>query len=67
MARSSTSAMRGMPLAGIAIGGILAGMFLPKLLRSGRLAAKAMGGMTYRSGAPGSSRPQADPAHGRPA
>lgn len=55
--------------AGVAlvIGGVLAGLAFPKLLKSGRRAAKSLGGMKFRSGPPGAGRATADPANGRPA
>jgi hypothetical protein len=57
----------GLTLAGLAVGGVLAGLALPKLIKSGRFAVTSIGGMTFTSGAAGGPRPQPDPARGRPA
>jgi Mn-containing catalase len=57
----------GLTLASLAIGGVLAGLALPKLIKSGRFAVTSIGGMTFTSGAAGGPRPQPDPARGRPA
>ena len=51
----------------LAAGVLLAAFALPKLLSFGRRSVRGIGGMTYRTGVPGSVRPAADPARGRPA
>lgn len=51
MTETLTGTARGRQLvaAALLIGGLVAGAALPKLLRSGRRAARRIGGMTYRS------------------
>ncbi|MGZ2412873.1 hypothetical protein ACUXST_002315 [Sphingomonas sp. F9_3S_D5_B_2] len=51
----------------LVVGGLLAGLAFPKLLTSGRRAAKAVIGETFTSGVPGQGASRADPANGRPA
>ncbi len=53
--------------AGLALGGVLAGALLPRLLKQGRLAGRSVGGTTFRASPTGSTPPNANPAAGRPA
>jgi hypothetical protein len=64
MARSSRTSI---PWAGVAVGGAIAALALPRLLKASRRAALKIGGRTYTSGTPGSGRATADPSRGRPA
>lgn len=66
MARGK-SAARQLPLASFVVGSLVAGIFLPRLLRSGRRAVRSMAGKSFTAGVPGGKRPNADPALGRPA
>ena len=69
MAQSAKDYLPGGKLgwAGLLVGGIAAGLAMPKLLMFGRRAVRGIGGMTYRTAGAGSGRASADPAGGRPA
>jgi hypothetical protein len=58
---------RTLSIAGLAVGGVLAGLAMPKLMKAGRYAARKTAGTTFTSGAAGGPRPSADPARGRAA
>jgi hypothetical protein len=53
--------------AGWALGGVVAGLALPLVLKASRSAARSLGATTFTSGSAGSRRAGADPARGRPA
>jgi hypothetical protein len=67
MAASQRNRRSSVPLAGVIVGGIIAGVALPRVLKASRLAARRIGATTFVSGSPGVGAATADPARGRPA
>jgi hypothetical protein len=64
----ANSTMTPILLGGLVLAGTVAGIALPRLLKSGRKAVGSFGGMTHRSHTPAPNvRPTADPARGKPA
>jgi hypothetical protein len=67
MAAPNRTRQSSFPLAGMIVGGIIAGVALPRVLKASRLAARRIGATTFVSGSPGVGPATTDPARGRPA